>query len=67
VNQDADHQRNEGGQIVHVNALHDDDDRSRALIVETRDQRVRENWLAAFRLTSDIASSGFSGSSMTMM
>src|SRR5271169_5163377 len=30
------------GQIVHVDALHDDDDRAGSLVVEARQQRVRE-------------------------
>src|SRR5208337_219477 len=32
----------EPGQIVHMNALHDDHDRAGALIVKSRQQRVRE-------------------------
>ena len=53
----------ETGHIVHVNALHDDDNRVGALIVEAREQRVRKLGSCG-ALGSERASIGFRGSSM---
>jgi hypothetical protein len=50
-----------------MDALHDDDDRARALVVKTGQQRIREPLIGSDRFASDKASSGLSGSSMTMV
>ena len=49
------------GQVIHMDALHDDDDRARALVVEARQQRVLEPFIGGVALGLGIGVVGLEG------